>query len=97
MYTSLEESKVEILEVRKLKEIAPELYTLFEDLGDEIKFFGYWDNEYLTKLNKLGTDGILKGYCVVHYEEGEIIKCEWSKEGFRYSMGKVVFEKWESD
>ena len=96
MYTSLEESEVEILDEKKLKEIIPELYDLLVE-QEGIKFFGYWTDEYLAKLKKLGTDGILKGFCIVRYEEGEVIKCEWSEAGFRYSMGKVVFEKWESD
>jgi len=70
------------------------LYKFLVDV-EPIKFYGYWGSKELEFLNKVGKKGFVKGEFTCQYEEGDFIKCKFDEDGFHYSIGRVVFEKWE--
>jgi hypothetical protein len=67
---------------------------LIGEYDDDIKFYGYFGKEELAYLNKLAKERYLEGECELQYEEGDRIKCRFTKKGFSYSVGEVVYKKW---
>jgi hypothetical protein len=87
MYSIMTENHLIIIK----PELVPEwLNALLE--WESIKFYGYWTKERLEEYNQLGTNKIIEGYIIIRYEEGDIIKCIWNEQGFKYQFGKITFE-----
>jgi len=97
MYSIMTEKKSLTYKKRELSktDIGDSLLLLFE--WQEVKFYGYWTTKYLNQMADYGKKGIIKGEIIIHYEEGDIIKCKWDKDGFHYAIGIITFPTYISE